>query len=93
MIRRFFSFDPLDPSPLAFHETEAEAKARADTALKESSIEAAEMNGWPPDLIDNPICWGAIRQIMTESWTWKLSHYEAMARGYDEIITFEMRDV
>lgn len=88
---KYFSFDVLDVPPLQFHATEQEARARAEKAMDEERDNAAE--GWSPEAVDNPICWGEVKQCMTEISRKKLSPEEAKSKGWDEEVNYDLRDV
>lgn len=90
-MNKYFSFDVLDVPPLQFHKTEDEARTRAEKSMAEERDNAGE--GWSPEAVDNPICWGVVRQCMTETMRRKLTPEERRERGFDELVDYDLRDV
>ena len=81
---RYFSYDPEDG--LELHETEAEARKRANEIMEGCSHDAADY-GWAEDM--NYVCWGEVRQIAKETKRWKPED----GSDFDYMATWELRDV
>jgi len=78
----FFSYDP--ENGIEFHETEEQAKKRAQAAL-DSEQDTAMDDGWG-DQVDE-ICWGVVGQKVVET-----SREPAPDESeFAEIITYELR--
>ena len=86
---KFFSYHPCDHPAMRLHETAESAKARAERDMDQERHEAQE--GWSQEIMDNPICWGEVREIMTETKRRKLSKSEAKAKGFDEEVDYQLK--
>jgi hypothetical protein len=60
---KYFSYD-VNGRGITFHATEEEAKAACQKTLDEEAMEAVD--GWSQEFMDNPCCWGEVREVATE---------------------------
>jgi hypothetical protein len=85
---KFFSYHPCDCPALRLHETAESAKARAEKDLDQERFEAQE--GWSQEVMDNPICWGKISEIMTQTERRK-PRADEKANGIDEVLNYQLK--
>jgi len=83
-MKLYFSHDPEDGFEL--HDTEAEARKRAD-AIMESCSDYAADDGWPDNM--GEVCWGEVRQVAYETRRWEAEE----GSGFDYMAEWELAEV
>ncbi|TAK94681.1 hypothetical protein EPO05_05975 [Patescibacteria group bacterium] len=71
---------------MKLHDTAEQAKAEAERILDEERVFAQD--GWPAELVDNPICWGMVIEIATETKRQKAPAGSVL----DEIVDYELKE-
>ena len=82
----FFSYDPLD-GVFEFHETAAEAEAEC-RKIVDHHREVAGDSGWDENAGD--VCWGEIRQRLTETSRRPVNDDDPVFSGFDDIAEMEL---